>query len=163
MISLREYRDSDIPLLVEYLNNPRVTQYLTSSIPQPYSLDDATWWVEEGSKEGIVKAVDYDGIFVGTVSVRPGSFESSRSGEIGYWFGEPFWGKGLATQTISAMTDTVFETTDIVRLFAPVFSPNEASKRVLENCGYHLESIQEKACFKHGVFYDSHIYVKLSL
>lgn len=161
MISFREYHENDIPLLLEYLNNTRVTEYLTSSIPQPYTENDATWWIREGSKEGIVKAVDYNGLFIGTVGVKPGLFESSRSAEIGYWFGEKHWGKGLATKAISSMTDTVFRTTEIIRLHAPVFSPNTASKRVLEKCGYHLESIQEKACFKHGALYDVHLYVKI--
>lgn len=161
MINLREYRDSDIPLLVEYLNNPRVTQYLTSSIPEPYTEADATWWVSEGSKSSIVKAIECDGVFVGTIGVQPGSFERAHTGEIGYWLGEVHWGKGLATQAISTMTNTIFETTDIIRLFAPVFAPNEASQRVLVKCGYHREAVQEKASFKHGVFYDSHVYVRI--
>ncbi|WLD57220.1 GNAT family N-acetyltransferase [Salinispirillum sp. LH 10-3-1] len=161
MINLREYRDSDIPLFVEYLSNPRVTRYLTSSIPESYSEADARWWVNEGSKDSIVKAIEYDGVFVGTIGVKPGSFERAHCGEIGYWLGEAHWGKGIATQAISAMTDTMFQTTKMVRLFAPVFAPNEASKRVLVKSGYHEEAVQEKACFKHGVFYNSHIYVKI--
>ena len=47
----------------------------------------------------------------------------------------------LATETVSVMTDIVFQTTEIVRLLAPVFAPNDASKKVLEKCGYHLEGI----------------------
>lgn len=162
MINFRDYSEDDVPLLVKHLNNPNVTRYLTSSIPQPYTEADAMWWVREGSKEGIVKAVEYENTFIGTVGVRPGMFEKSKSAEIGYWFGIDHWNKGLATIAVSAMTDSIFQTTDIVRLHAPVLSPNDPSKRVLEKCGYHLESIQSKAAFKFDVFYDLHLYVKLS-
>lgn len=160
MISFREYSENDVPLLTKNLNNPEVTKYLTSSIPQPYTQADAIWWVQQGSKEGIVKVVEYRNAFIGTVGVRPGMFEKSKSAEIGYWFSMDYWSKGLATMAVSAMTDSIFQTTDIVRLYAPVFSPNDASKKVLEKCGYHLESIQRKAAFKFDVFYDIHLYVK---
>ncbi len=162
MITFRGYSEGDVPLLVEYLNNPNVTRFLTSSIPQPYTEADAIWWVQQGSKEGIVKAVEYQNMFIGTVGVRPGMFERSKSAEIGYWFGSAHWSKGLATIAVTAMSDSIFQTTDIVRLYAPVLSPNEASKRVLEKCGFHLESIQKKAAFKLDVFYDVYFYVKLN-
>ena len=83
MVTLRRYRESDIPLLVEYLNNPRVTHYLTSRIPQPYTINDAQWWVNEGNQQyGIIRAIEWEGRLVGTTGVNPGQFEFSRSAEI---------------------------------------------------------------------------------
>ena len=60
------------------------------------------------------------------------------------------------------MTEYVFTKTNIVRLYAPVFSPNKASMRVLEKCGYQLEGILKKAIFKNDVFLDEHLYAKVS-
>ncbi|MES9854834.1 MAG: GNAT family protein [Candidatus Thiodiazotropha sp. L084R] len=53
--------------------------------------------------------------------------------------------------------------TNIIRLSAPVFSPNKASMRVLEKCGYELEGIFKKAIFKHDDFLDVHLYAKINL
>ena len=56
----------------------------------------------------------------------------------------------------------LFSNTDIVRLYAPVFSPNKASMRVLEKCGYQLEGVLRKAIYKNGVYLDEHFYAKIS-
>ena len=52
----------------------------------------------------------------------------------------------------------VFETTDIVRIFAEPFSVNAASCRVLEKNGFAKEGVKKKSVFKNGEFYDSAMY-----
>jgi ribosomal-protein-alanine N-acetyltransferase len=158
---LRDLNMQDSDSLLLYLNNKNVTRFLTSRIPQPYSIDDASWWVNTGSKEGITKAVEVDGKLVGGIGATAGEYENNRSAEIGYWLEEQSWGKGIATKAVMEMTDTVFINTKIIRLYAPVFSPNIASMRVLEKCGYELEGILKKAIFKDSVFLDEHLYAKI--
>jgi RimJ/RimL family protein N-acetyltransferase len=161
MIALREYSENDLPLLVEYLNNANVTKYLTASIPQPYTEENARWWVSEGSKAGIVRAIQYENRFVGTVGATPGLFERSRSAETGYWLAEPFWGKGIATAALGQLTNLVFQSSEIVRLHAQVFSGNAASMRVLEKCGYKQEALLTKAAYKNGVYLDTFLYAAI--
>jgi len=161
-VVLRDFCENDIESLVLFLNNENVTKFLTSRIPQPYSFDDAKWWVNTGSKEGFTKAIEVNRKFVGTIRVTAGQFESNRSAEIGYWLEENSWGKGIATEAVMEMTEYVFTKTNIVRLYAPVFSPNKASMRVLEKCGYQLEGILKMAIFKNDVFLDEHLYAKVS-
>ncbi len=158
MVVLREFESGDAHLLREYLNNPHVTKYLTSSIPQPYEKEDAEWWINEGSKAGIVRAIEYEGVFVGAVGANRKQFEHSRSAEIGYWLAESYWGTGLATTALRQLTAFIFENTDIVRLQAYVFEGNLASARVLEKAGYRLEGILQKAIYKHGSFMDAKLY-----
>jgi RimJ/RimL family protein N-acetyltransferase len=160
MIELREYAEKDIPLLVDYLNNPNVTRHLTSSIPQPYTEQAASWWVNEGSKAGIVRAIHFNGVFVGTIGANPGLFERARSAEIGYWLAEPYWGKGIASAALAQLTQYIFQSSDIVRLHAQVFVGHSASMRVLEKCGYRQEAMLEKAAYKHGLYLDTHLYAK---
>jgi RimJ/RimL family protein N-acetyltransferase len=143
------------------LNNKNVTKFLTSRIPQPYSINDADWWVNVGSKEGITKAVEVNGKYVGTIGVTAGQFERNRSAEIGYWLEEHSWGKGIATEALMKMTEYIFTKTNIVRLYAPVFSPNKASMRVLEKCSYQLEGILKKSIIKNGTFVDEYLYAKI--
>lgn len=158
MITLRDFKEEDTSALLTILNEPKVVKYLSSRIPKPYTLEDAHWWVFTGSKIGIVKAIEYNGTLIGCVGADRGVFEYQRSAEVGYWIAKDYWGQGFATQAIKQFIPCVFETSDIVRLFASVFSPNTASERVLTKCGFTLEAIQKRAIFKEGEFYNSHLF-----
>lgn len=160
-IDFRDFSENDVPLLQRYLNDPLVTQYLAGSIPQPYTEQDAQWWVSEGSQKGWVKAVAFNNQFVGTVGATPLSFERARCAEIGYWLGWEFWSKGIATAALTHLTDFIFAQTDIVRLQAGVYSGNNASARVLEKCGYTCEGVMKKQIFKNNQFYDAMIYARI--
>jgi len=134
---------------------------MASRMPYPYSEGDEQWWIETGSKElGLNMAIDLASECIGVVGVQFGQVELQYSAEIGYWIAEEHWGKGIATEAVSKMTDRVFREAKIVRLCAPVFSPNKASMRVLEKCGYSLEAVHRKAVFKNDEFMDEHIFVK---
>lgn len=162
MVILRAFETDDALLLREYLNNPHVTKYLTSSIPQPYEKEDAEWWINEGSKVGIVRAIEYEGVFVGAIGANRKQFEHSRSAEVGYWLAEGYWGKGIVTTALRQLTTFIFENTDIVRLQAYVFEGNLASIRVLEKAGYRLEGILQKAIYKHDSFMDASLYATVN-
>ncbi len=158
MITLREFKEEDTAQLTHILNEPEVVKYLSSKIPKPYTLQDAQWWISTGSKFGIVKAIECNGTLIGCIGADRGEFEYQRSAEIGYWIAKDYWRQGVATQAISELIPLIFTTTDIVRLFASVFSENTASMRVLDKCGLKLEAIHKKAIYKDGKFYDNHIF-----
>ncbi|WP_247682409.1 GNAT family protein [Pseudoalteromonas sp. MMG013] len=162
MIILRNMCNDDKQHLVEYLNDPTVTKYLSSKIPSPYTVADATWWIDIGSKEhAIVRAITYNGVFCGVIGVYAQAFEYAHSAEVGYWVAKPYWGKGLATQALRLFTDEVFNSTQITRIFNPVSEPNTASMRVLEKVGYQQEGILRRSVCKAGQCYDEYVFAKL--
>ena len=75
MVVLKDYKEGDVEHLVTYLNKSEVTKYLTTRIPQPYTSKDAEWWVNDGSKTGITKAIEVDGEFAGTIGVSIGDLK----------------------------------------------------------------------------------------
>ncbi len=162
MIELRDYKESDAAQLVELANNVNVSQYLVYTFPHPYTLDDAVWWITAGSRENgaITKAVEYHGELIGSVGITPQAGWKSHTAEIGYWLGEEFWGRGIATQVLERMTNEVFAGERWNKLFAPVLSPNQASMRVLEKNGYQLEGILRNEVIKNGQLFDVHHYAK---
>ena len=162
MISLRQFEPKDEHALVTILNDTNVVRYLSTKIPFPYTNKDALWWIEEGSKSGVIKAVELNGECVGCIGVTPGEFEYSRSGELGYWLSAEHWGKGLMKQAVEQITEIVFETTNIVRIFAVVFADNQASKRVLVKSGFEQEAVLRSAIYKNEQFYDNYIFTKLN-
>jgi RimJ/RimL family protein N-acetyltransferase len=161
MIKLRTFNTTDCDLLVSYLNDNTVTQYITAAIPQPYSNDDAQWWVNVGSKSAYIKAIELDGTLIGCISADFVQFEYIRSAELGYWLGTAYWNRGLATQAVKIFTQSLFNNTDVVRLFVSVVSDNKPSIRVLEKNGFSHEALLKKASFKKGLFFDECLLSKL--
>ncbi|MDC8831660.1 GNAT family N-acetyltransferase [Alteromonas gilva] len=161
MIALRDFTQNDMGNLVTILNDAAVTQFLSPKIPFPYTTEDALWWVEEGSRGDLTKAISVDGQLVGCIGVTRGDYEYQKSGEIGSWIAREYWRKGIAGSAIQQITDVVFSGTDIVRLFATVFSGNIASMRLLLKSGFTQEAVLQKAIFKNGQYFDSHIFAKL--
>ena len=84
-----------------------------------------------------------------------------RSAEIGYWLAEPFWGQGIATRAVRALSDWAFASFDLVRIFAAVFETNPASARVLEKAGFALEGRLRQSITKNGRTFDELLYARL--
>jgi ribosomal-protein-alanine N-acetyltransferase len=165
MITLRNYTHSDVNRIVELANNENVSRYLVFTFPYPYTRKDAEWWIETGAaaNDCVTKAIEYEGVFVGTIGITPQSGWRSHIAEIGYWVGQPYWGKGIATTSLGIMSKIAVEELGFKKLFAPVLAPNRSSMRVLEKAGYHLEGVLKNEVEKNGRYYDIHHYAKTCL
>jgi len=155
---LRDFTENDIERLIAILNDGTVIQYLSTKIPFPYTKEDAIWWVKEGSKSELIKAISVDGILVGCIGINTGEFEYERSGEIGYWLASSHWRRGITSMAIRQLSEYAFSNTHIVRLFASVFSGNIPSMQLLIKSGFQQEAILERSIFKNGHFYNNHIF-----
>ena len=162
MIALRNYTHSDVNRIVELANNKNVSRYLVFTFPYPYTRKDAEWWVETGSGENdsITKAIEYKGVLVGSIGITPQRGWKNHIAEIGYWVGQPYWGKGIATTSLEIMSKIAIEELGFKKLFAPVLAPNRPSMRVLEKTGYRLEGVLKNEVEKNGRYYDIHHYAK---
>ena len=81
--------------------------------------------------------------------------------EIGYWVGEKYWGRGIATEAVGVITKYAFQRFDIIRLYADIFAANSASARVLEKNKYVREALLQSAVYKDGKVGDIIIYSRL--
>ena len=163
MIRLRDYHSTDAPRLVALANNENVSRFLVYTFPYPYTMNDAVWWITTGSHGNGAKTrvIEYDGAFAGSVGITPQVGWKSHTAEIGYWLGEEFWGRGIATQVMKQMTEEAFAEGALKKLFAPVMAPNLASARVLEKSGFLLEGVFKNEVIKNGQMYDIHHYARL--
>ena len=153
-----EWRDRDS--LVRYANNRNVWINLRDRFPHPYTKDDARRWLDivVGSKPETNFAIAVADEAVGGVGYTIDSDVNYRSAEIGYWLGEDFWGRGIATEALIAVTEHAFSTYDLCRLYAHVFDWNPASARVLEKAGYVFEGRLRKSVTKAGQTIDQLMY-----
>ena len=156
-VALRPFRQTDIQGLIAYLNDSDVTRFITDAIARPYTEKDAVEWIEFSAGNELIKAIDFDGQFVGCISATPGKFEYAKSVELGYWIGRRHWQKGIATLALSAFCRQLFATTDIHRMFVSVVVDNTASIRVLEKNGFVQEGVLRQVSYKEGRFFDEKI------
>lgn len=134
-----------------------------SIYPHPYTTEAADAWValNVANPEHDNLAIEIRGEVAGSIGIIPGKDVYLRSAEIGYWLGAAHRGRGIGTEAVSAMTDHVFATRDVCRLFAGVFEHNAASARVLEKAGYVLEGRLRKAVTKAGQTIDKLLYTRV--
>jgi RimJ/RimL family protein N-acetyltransferase len=163
--TLRAFRYGDEESIAFYANNSKIAQNVRDSFPNPYTIDDATWWVSFNQTIApplASLAIDVDGQVIGGIGIIVGTDVHRCSAEIGYWLGEPYWGMGIMTEAVRQMvTYTFTHFQEIERIYAGVFDYNKASMKVLEKAGFTLESIQKKAIIKNGLVFDSWVFVQL--
>lgn len=163
-ITIRPWRLADKPALLRYANNRNVWINLTDIFPHPYTPEDADRWLWRcGAQQEphTAMAIDLAGEAIGATGIELKQDVYRKSASIGYWLGEPFWGRGFATRALQLMTEYALAHFDITRLQASVFDWNPASARVLEKNGYRLEARLRQRIYKDGRYADELIYAKL--
>ncbi len=150
--------------LAEYANNKKVSVNLRDAFPSPYTLKDAWEFYEIVKDENpqVTFAIEFQGEYVGNIGIITGDDVYRNSAELGYFIGEPFWNKGIATKAVELITNYVFEALKIVRIYSPIFEYNLASQRVLEKCGFEKEAVFKKSMTKNGIIYDEIRYAKIN-
>lgn len=160
---LRPWRIEDSQSLCQYANNSRVSENLRDIFPFPYNIKDAEFFINNiaSATNNLILAIEVEGKAVGSIGILPQTDIYRKNAELGYWLGEPFWGRGITTEAVMAIVDYSFQYFDIQRIYATVFERNLASIRVLEKCGFTREAVHSKAVVKGGVVMDEYLYVKV--
>ena len=161
---IRPWRDSDRASLLRFANNRKIWRNLRDRFPHPYTEADADAWFAHcrESPEQAGWAIEVENQAAGGISLRPGQDVYAKTGEIGYWLGEPWWGRGIMTRAVRVVSDHGVNRLGLERIEAPVFEWNPASMRVLEKCGYQRESTRRRSIFKDGQLIDCVLYVRLA-
>jgi RimJ/RimL family protein N-acetyltransferase len=157
---IRSWRTEDLASLVRHANNRRVWRNLRDRFPHPYTASDADDWIRQATRAAPQThfAIAVNGEAVGGIGLDLQTDVFRRSAEIGIWLGEAYWGRGLGTEAVRAMTDFAFKTFDLCRVHAGVFEWNPASMRMLEKAGYSFEGCLRKSVTKDGHTIDQMLY-----
>ena len=163
-ITLRQWNKNDIPDLARLANNLKIWNNLRDRLPHPYTIKHAEDFISfcRFQKPQQVFAIEYKNKLAGCVGLELKDDVYKCTAEVGYWIGEPYWGKGIATEALGQIVDYGFKTfTDIVRIYAEVFEFNLSSMKVLEKNGFRLESIRKNAVIKNGKILSDFVWVRL--
>ena len=159
---LRAWQRTDAEALAALINNKKIQDCLRDGIPYPYTKADAQSYLEQvlsaDPNQTYAFAITANGILVGSIAVYRQSNIHSRTGELGYYIGEPFQGKGIGTEAVGQICRRLLEQTDLLRIFAEPFAYNKASCRVLEKNGFRHEGTLRKNAVKNGKIIDMELY-----
>jgi RimJ/RimL family protein N-acetyltransferase len=124
---LREVVEADLPAFYEHQCDPEATAM--AAFPSRDRAAFMPHWARTLANESALTwTIACDGEVAGNI----GCWEADGRRLVGYWIGQEYWGRGLATQALAEVVRIV----DARPLRAEVVNTNVASIRVLEKCGF---------------------------
>ncbi len=148
-LTLRPLELSDAPRIEQFVSDARVA-LMTASIPHPYppgAGEDFVRQVQGDVRNGksVLWAIVPCGAeaLVGTIALRIDRVNAI--GELGYWVGVPFWGRGYAGQAAAAVVRYAFETLNLAQVEGYHLVDNPASGRVMQKAGMRPDGVIRKA------------------
>jgi RimJ/RimL family protein N-acetyltransferase len=140
-LALRAPIRGDVPDLVKLADNKAIAEKL-SRLPSPYTRADAIGFIEIIAQRPDERpyAITLNDQFVGVVGF---TFHDGELPELGYWLGEPHWGKGIMSEAVKGLIEAAFATRLIPKIAANALATNSGSLHVLEKAGF--QRIGEKS------------------
>ncbi|GLV66619.1 30S ribosomal protein S5 alanine N-acetyltransferase [Bacillus mycoides] len=141
-LCIEPFTNDDAFRIKELANDKELADIL--GLPHPYELKFAQDWVDM-QPDLIRRGIEYPlGIvskesreIVGTITLRID--KNNNRGELGYWIGQGYWGKGFATEAVNRMIHFGFIELGLNKIWASAISRNRSSIKVLEKSGLRKE------------------------
>jgi RimJ/RimL family protein N-acetyltransferase len=153
-VNLRIMEKEDLPLLQEWMNNPRfmgeyqpITQWSRTELEKgEASPFEWKWFFIEKKDGGKIGSIVQYNSYLGLGKLL----------EIGYALLPSERGKGCCTEAVQLMVDYLFLSMDVSRVQATISIKNKASERVLEKAGFTREGMIRKT--SRGARRDAYLY-----
>src|SRR5512142_3232804 len=160
-LRLRAIERSDLPCFQQWLNDPEVTDGLSTYLP--LSMTEEEQWCGRMSRlqpeeKPLANDLKEDGGWrlIGDIGFFNVEW-TNRSAEFGLFIGDKsVWNKGYGTETVQLLLKHGFETLNLHRIYLRVYSTNPRAKRSYEKAGFVLEGTMREAVYRHGRYADVH-------
>lgn len=123
---------------------------MNTFIPWPYKLKDAVDFIKRSRSNRRKKIAFTFAIvpheighvvgMVGLQDIRP----KHKRAEIGYWLGKKYRGRGYVTEAVKLVLKFAFQELKLNRVQTHTTVKNEASRKVMERCGFRYEGTLRK-------------------
>ncbi|MBK5253365.1 MAG: GNAT family N-acetyltransferase [Peptostreptococcaceae bacterium] len=137
---LRPWKETDAEELYKYASDPKIGPI--SGWPVHTSMDNSLEIIKNVLSKPEVYAVTLKGEdnAIGSIGLMIGDASNIKlpdnEGEIGYWVGVPYWGRGIMPEAVNELIRHAFEDLNLEKLWCGYFESNTKSKRVQEKCGF---------------------------
>ena len=160
---IRDWRQGDADALVRYADNLKIAANLRDGFPSPYTRSDAESFLRSvtANTPHTVFAIATEAEAIGCIGLMLGQDVHRLTAELGYWLAEPYWGQGIMTSAVIAVTDLGFQDFGLNRIHAEPYASNRASARVLEKARFRFEGRLRASVVKNGKVLDQCVYAKV--
>jgi ribosomal-protein-alanine N-acetyltransferase len=101
---------------------------------------------------------NHTGALIGGITLGNIRYGVALTGQIGYWIGEPYAGRGLMLEALGLLVAYTFETLRLHRIEAACIPDNHRSLRLLEKAGFRREGLLRSYLRINGVWQDHYLY-----
>lgn len=150
-----ELNDAD---RVEELASDYELAKTTLNVPHPYPPGSAgdfiqsMWKAEERGMVVFAIVEKESNSLIGIINIK--QTLAYKRGELGYWVGRPYWGKGYGTEAARAVVGFGFKELGLNKVFAGAFADNPGSWRIMEKVGMKHEGTWRQHAMRDGRFVD---------
>lgn len=141
---LRQPIRGDVPALVALADNRKIADML-ARLPHPYTRADGIAFVEimaiSANERPYAITLKKDGTLIGIIGF---SFEDGHPPELGYWLGEPHWGRGFASEAAKGLIAAADATKAFPVIAAWAKAHNHGSIGVLTKAGLKKTATPKK-------------------
>ena len=139
---LRDIEAKDAKSLVKHINNLEISKWLLS-VPYPYTMKDAKWWINHCKKNAKKRPRDSYNLHI-ELKEKPGIIGGIGFSEVnrklkiasmGYWLSEDYWRQGLMREAANRLTDYGFNTLKLRKVSVQVFARNIPSANLAKRLG----------------------------
>lgn len=129
IVTLREARQDDLPIFFEHQQDPEAAKM--AAFPSRDKGSFIAHWAKIMMDDKVIrKTILFDGQVAGNIV----SYEMFGKWEVGYWIGQEFWGRGIASEALKQLLGQI----KTRPLYAHVAKQNVASQRVLQKCRFEI-------------------------
>ena len=154
-LELRLPKLTDVPLLVRYMNDPRVSRGLRTRHAS-YRRSEEVAWVKHsrraarrGEKLNVAITLRETGELIGGIGLEVPDWDN-RHGWTGYWLMPQHWHHGYGSEAASAICGLAFVQLKLHRIDAKVFEFNPRSMRLLQKLGFKKEGTTREVLYRGG-------------
>lgn len=138
---------------VAWLNDPEINQFLESRF-ESHTLESTVAFVTSvlESPDSLFLGIRSrsSGRHVGNIKIGPINRRHDTA-EVGILVGDrSVWGKGIATDAITAVTAIARDLLSLRKLTAGCYGSNMGSKRAFEKAGYEIEGLRRRQLLLNG-------------
>jgi ribosomal-protein-alanine N-acetyltransferase len=155
----------DDEYIASIANDYDIAKYVGHRFPNPYTIDSAKGF-KEYAKNSWEKESEYifaifekeNNLYIGNIGVSLDK-ENNIVGNLGYWLGKKFEGKGHMSEATKLLIDFSFDILKVRKIEAGVYDDNIGSQKVLQKNGFKIEGIKrESHMFRTGEVLDNIIF-----
>ena len=157
---LRPLSMPDAPEIFAYCSREEVTRFVIFATHQ--SIADTEAFIASiiaNDERGRVWAIvlKESNTVIGTIGIHKVELQNQKL-EVGYALSNDFWNKGITTEALRALIQTIFEQTTINRIEALAMIENPSSAKVMEKAGMKFEGVLREYSMMKGRLETMNIY-----